>query len=360
MTSLLTYNPPVSQDNRERFDTYELVIVLSNYDVGVVQKMHEFPRGSRKSPKLLIQTDTGTYLLKRRPRAKESPYKVAFCHSLQLYLASKQFPLPHLIGTRRTNNSMFQWQGAIYEMFEYFKGNAFDESLEATADAGKTLAVFHKLLADFEPDFETPKGSYHASASTLSSLQAAPDAIIKADPKAEQYRERITQCAELLKDIYQRSSVHVNNLGLKDWPQQVIHTDWHAGNMLFRGDKVAAVTDYDNARIMQRVLDVANGALQFSRINNGGSPRNWPAELDMDRLKQFLGGYDATPGCVLSKVELDVIPWLMIEALVTEAALPIGRTGVFGRYRGAEFLHTAERRARWMEANHEAITGILD
>jgi homoserine kinase type II len=194
----------------------------------------------------------------------------------------------------------------------------------------------------------------------ISGLQTSPDAIIKADPKAEQYRERIVQCANILRDIYHRSAVHVDNLGLKDWPQQVIHTDWHAGNMLFRGDKVAAVTDYDNARIMQRVLDVANGALQFSRINGAGSPRTWAAELDMDRLRKFLAGYDATPGCVLSKVELDVMPWLMIEALIAESAIPIGRSGLFGRYRGAEFLHTAERRARWMESNADKISSVLD
>ena len=49
--------------------------------------------------------------MKRRARGKDDPFKVAFCHAIQLYLASKQFPLPHLIGTKKENNSMLQWRG---------------------------------------------------------------------------------------------------------------------------------------------------------------------------------------------------------------------------------------------------------
>ena len=37
-------------------------------------------------------------------------------------LTSKQFPMPHLIGTRRHNNSMLQVHGAVYELFEFVEG----------------------------------------------------------------------------------------------------------------------------------------------------------------------------------------------------------------------------------------------
>src|SRR5690606_1262383 len=98
-----------SADGREQFSAEELAIVLSHYDIGVIDSITEFPRGSRKAPKLLIVSEQGKFLLKRRARGKDDPYKVAFCHALQLYLASKQFPLPHLIGTKKENNSMLQW-----------------------------------------------------------------------------------------------------------------------------------------------------------------------------------------------------------------------------------------------------------
>src|SRR5690242_5380869 len=78
--------------DREQFATDELAIVLSHFDIGIVESVTEYPRGSRKAPKLLIGAEQGKFLLKRRARGKDDPFKVAFSHALQLYLASKQFP----------------------------------------------------------------------------------------------------------------------------------------------------------------------------------------------------------------------------------------------------------------------------
>ena len=126
---------PTGPGGRDRFETMELAIVLSHFEIGTIEAIQEFPKGSRKAPKLILRTNQGMYLLKRRARGKDDPFKVAFCHALQLFLASKQFPLPHLIGTKKDNNSMLHWKGGIYELFEYIKGASYDNSLEATADA---------------------------------------------------------------------------------------------------------------------------------------------------------------------------------------------------------------------------------
>src|SRR5215831_3645251 len=146
---------------REKFGSEELCIVLSHFDVGVIDSINEYPRGSRKAPKLLIVTDQGKFLLKRRARGKDDPFKVAFAHALQLYLAAKQFPLPHLIGTKRDNNSMLQWRNGVYEIFEYIGGQSYPQTLEATFDSGRILGLYHKLLLDFKTDFQPPAGSYH-------------------------------------------------------------------------------------------------------------------------------------------------------------------------------------------------------
>src|SRR3954467_2145964 len=111
-----------SSGQREKFGPEELPIVMSHYDIGVIESIVEFPRGSRKAPKLLIVSEQGKFLMKRRARGKEDPFKVAFCHAIQLHLAAQQFPLPHLIGTKRDNNSMLQHRGAVYELFEYIPG----------------------------------------------------------------------------------------------------------------------------------------------------------------------------------------------------------------------------------------------
>src|SRR5438128_1801309 len=148
---------------RETFGVEELGVVLSHFDIGVIDSIVEFPRGSRKAPKLLIVSEQGKFLLKRRARGKDDPFKVAFCHALQLFLAGKQFPLPHLIGTRKDNNSMLQWRNGVYELFEYIPGQAYPQTLESTFDSGRVLALYHKLLENFKSEFHPPSGSYHAA-----------------------------------------------------------------------------------------------------------------------------------------------------------------------------------------------------
>src|SRR6188508_736252 len=157
---------------REQYGPEELATVLSHYDIGIIDSIVEFPRGSRKAPKLLIVSEQGKFLMKRRARGRDDPFKVAFCHALQLYLAQKQFPLPHLIGTRKENNSMLQWRNGVYELFEYIPGQGYPQTLESTFDSGRVLALYHKLLEGFKAEWQPPTGSYHMAPAVESGLKA--------------------------------------------------------------------------------------------------------------------------------------------------------------------------------------------
>lgn len=349
---------PAGGGGRDRFEAAELAIVLSHFDTGTIEAIQEFPKGSRKAPKLILRTDTGLYLLKRRARGKDDPFKVAFCHALQLYLASKQFPLPHLIGTKKDNNSMLQWKGAIYELFEYIKGTSYDNSLEATADAGKTLSLFHKLLQTYQPEYEPPTGSYHAARSVAASMEAIPKTLAKVDPRSVDQSDKVAQVVQFLHGSYNIAAMRVNEMGLADWPMQIVHSDWHPGNMLFRGPRVVAVIDYDAARFQQRVIDAANGALQFSIIGGGDDPAQWPDYIDESRFKRFLRAYDDIN--VLSRAELRTIPWLMIEALIAESVIPVAATGSFARMEGIGFLLMVERKVRWLQAHADHLARVLE
>src|SRR5947207_10812513 len=170
---------------REKFAAEELGIVLSHYEIGTIESIVEFPRGSRKAPKLLIVSENGKFLLKRRAKGKDDPFKVAFCHALQLELASKQYPLPHLIGTKRENNSMLQLRGLVYELFEYIPGQGYSQTLEATFDSGRVLGLYHKLLEGFKAEWQPPHGSFHGALAVDQGLKAIPgmapqDAELKA------------------------------------------------------------------------------------------------------------------------------------------------------------------------------------
>lgn len=332
----------------ERFATGELAIVCSNYDLGRIHSVREFKRGSRQAPKVVLETSSGHVLIKRRSPGKTSAAHISFSHSVQNHLAERSFPLARLIPTA-TGAGSLSVGGFFYEVFEFVHGKRYDRSIPPTAEAGRALAYFHRLLSDYAGPGSPTTGSYHAYAKIPEALRRMRGKVRGEDSIA---------AAEKLADLYELAVMRVRESGIAGWPRQVIHSDYHPGNVIFAEGGIRAIVDFDSARQGPRALDVANGALQFSVTRTGLDPLSWPVELDKTRLKAFLGAYDAVEGCILSRAECRALPWLMIEALIVEATIPIASTGRFGQIEGGEFLQMVEKKAAWLCAHTSELIAI--
>ena len=123
--------------DRERFSPAELAVVLSHYDLGVIESAKEFPRGSSRSPKLRLRTADGRYLLKRRAQGRDKPARVTFAHTLLWHLRQKGFPVPQLLPTRDTGEWMLVYQAA--EQLRLWSGTEapIDEMAAAFEEAGR-------------------------------------------------------------------------------------------------------------------------------------------------------------------------------------------------------------------------------
>ena len=337
------------QSRRQRFEVRELAVVISHYDMGVIDKIQVYPRGSRRSPKLRIKTDRGEFLIKRRGPGRDDPRRVAFAHDLQSYLACQGYPVPWIVPTRGGGKSMVQLNGHIYETFQYVEGTRYDQSVPATEQAGGVLGRLHRLLADYKPQTPPPGGTYHAAGELDGRVASVPEAIGRVDPQAD--ARRITGICEFLREAYHAAADQVERAGYSGLAGVILHGDWHPGNLLYRKDTVAAVLDFDSARLGPRIADVANGVLQFSvEMATPDDPASWPDGLDDRRLKAFLRGYDQAAGVPLDRRERAVLAGLMIEAFIVESVVPIAATGSFSRIPGSKFLEMVERKVRWMSA----------
>lgn len=334
---------------REQFTSEELAIVLSNYDLGIVEGVKELPRGSHAAAKLVITTDRGRFLLKRRPKGEVDPYRVAFSHSLQRFLASHHFPLPHLVGTRDQNNSMLKWGNSLYEVFEFIQGDPYDGGVIATYESGKTLGMYHQLVEQYQPPWEPPRGHYHDSPSVYAAMKPLAETLLRR-PSAMGRKHEVVNLLQRLKGAYAAAARAANRLGLTDWPTQIVHSDWHPGNVLFHAGHVVAVIDYDASRIQPRAMDVANGCTQFSFVAGGRDLATWEDHTDDLRARRFLRGYDEMN--LLSKAELEAVPYLMQEVLIAQTIPPIIRTGTFAELDGFHFLQIILRKVEWLEKNH--------
>lgn len=337
------------------FDADELAIVLSHYDLGIIESVTPFERGSRKSPKVGVVCERGKFLLKRRDLERGGLGRIRFAHALQAYLLAAGFPLPALLKPRDVPETMLTWRDDVYELFEFIPGHVYQGTPEETREAGAVLARFHELVKDFQYDTERFVGDYHDTLAVRTGLNAIPSQIAGHQSVAGREGE-LLGVTQALFDLYDRAVERCEALGLSKLEPCLIHSDWHPGNMLFRKGRLAAVVDYDSAKTSQRVLDVANGLLQFS-LAGEGRPEQWPDACDESLLHRFLEGYESVQP--LRDVEKRCLVPLMIEALIAECVVPIAATGFFGRLQGFGFMRIVRRKAAWFEHHAPRLTESL-
>ncbi len=329
------------------FSSEELVRVLSHYDVGIVHRVKPLTAGNRRAPKVIITADKGVFLLKRRPRGRDDLQRVAFAHAVQQHLASRFFPVTSLLPTADEHTTALSLENHIYECFPFVTGTRYDGSAEATREAGRQLAVFHKHLADFRAPGERSPWCFHDSAMVRRHLK-----LISADKRTETSRKMQAVAQELLLR-YDKSSRHVNEVGFSSWKRQVVHGDWHPGNLLYAGQKIVAVMDFDSIRAAPPATDLANGMLQFSIVADRPNPADWPAHFDRDRIFQFLDGYREI--IRLSQRKRYGLVDLMIESMLAEAVLPVAATGFFGHHAGLDFLEMILRKTKWLRRHRHEL-----
>jgi len=324
----------------DRFTPEELRGVLGAFRIGNATSARPLQRGDPRAPKVVVQTDRARYVLKRRAPGRDDPEQVALSHALMIELRASGLPVPALIGTRRDNNSMLQTHQHVYEMMAFIEGAPFDGSAGQCESGGEVLADLHAALAHRDPPFPVRTHSYHNAAHVRRSLGRA--------------GTRIGGSVAPLLNHYERAASRVAHHELTGASTQLIHNDWHPGNLLFRGERVAGIVDLESAVRAHPMLDVATGMMQFAlRTTSTADSGTWRLELDDRSALAFWRGYarrrtsgDAGPHGPPPPWTHELpgaLPALMAESLIAEVASALAETGRLGPIPGT---HAAGEIAR--------------
>jgi Ser/Thr protein kinase RdoA (MazF antagonist) len=326
----------------------DAIEAAGRWELGDIESIVPLSGGSSASPKFVVQACGKAFVLKCRAAHAGDAERIAFAHGFIQATAAAGVPVAMPVPSRQ--GRVHEPVGdRAWELFPFVVGERWSRRPGQARAAGEALGCMHAAGLDFVWHGHVQAASFHGNLKVLEALRRVPRAVHRVEPDADMVA--LVNACETLAEAYTEASAAVEEVGYAQLDSQVVHGDFHPGNVIFEGDRVAAVIDFDAARLEPAVVDFANGLMQFACFR-GTATRvaAWPAELDALRLAAFTHAY-ARRGERTLMDHVDMVPPLMIEACVSEASLPIARRGRFGPAKASEVLHLVARRVSWLRRN---------
>jgi homoserine kinase type II len=287
----------------------ELFDVLAAYNIGGCPQIQEINRGYVNAV-WHVTTVTGQYVLRRRHPDLSHPDLVAAQHALIEHLRCGGFPTPEIVRTRDAQPFLRRGE-KVYELQAYIQGVAGDRTHPIhMAASACTLGRYHRLVNGFDRlAFHRSWARY--SPATLTSILSffQRDGDYPTD-RAKQIIAQLEMHAQELSDTLAQFDA---------LPELVIHGDFYTGNIIFQGDKVAGVFDYDQAHWTARAEEVAEATIFFAQEQRRRFKHIvYAGILDLEAVQRFLEAYVSV--ICLTNEEIEALP-LLIRTIWLRAAL---------------------------------------
>jgi Ser/Thr protein kinase RdoA (MazF antagonist) len=214
---------------------------------------------SSRNDNFLVEDARGERYVLRRYRRNPKPERVEFQLRFQQHLLLSGFPTSRVIETGE-GERMLGFGGDFWALFTYVRGAEYDYENEAQlGEAARLLARFHRVSESFE------------------SREVLGDTIPDTrrwwiDGKGELQR---------LDEMFGGLGVEAELEFLHGWHSQLVrtwpratldalpvvwvHGDYHGRNMVFAGDRLAGLFDFDVVHRGFRIEDVALALFTFGR-----------------------------------------------------------------------------------------------
>jgi homoserine kinase type II len=224
------------------------------------------PVDAGKNEHFRLVAGDGVHFLRRSYRAKPRDELVAQLELMGL-LRRRGFPAPEVVPTRAGADHA-ELHGRWWVVTRGIAGTAFDDASRAHLRAlGAVLGRYHGLVADLPAAVsELP---------VLTELRARagwPDL----DPVL---RDRATEVVDRLTAL------------LPELPTVVVHGGARRGSLLFDGEQVAGVLDFDSAHADVRVLDLAVSVHDVGKVYTHLGQEDHKVALDLGRVAEVLDAY---------------------------------------------------------------------
>jgi homoserine kinase type II len=257
----------------------ELAQIAQNYGVAHLNGAHGIPAGSVNTHYLLVTTK-GRYLLKVDETKSEAEVKREI--DLLLFLRKHDFPCPEPIPDRR-GQYFREWGGKRLSLYRYIDGRGMTTKRVAAQieQAGRILATLHGLCRAYKKGIEN-RFTFERVAEIYDEVR----------PRLPTYFKRVIRTLDDERE-YLRHYLEGK------LPKGIVHGDLFPDNLLFRGQKLVAVLDFEAAGRGKFIFDMATAvnALCFDAES---------CQYQLRWFEAFVAGYESLR--TLSLAEWDAFP----------------------------------------------------
>jgi homoserine kinase type II len=299
-------------------------IISNHYHIGALTKYEQLQLGYINLS-YIIETGMGgkrgKYFFRRyKEGIKEE--EIIYEHSIIRHLKRKGFTLiADVLQTRddRTYVKRLEGDGGkkveiFYAVFNFLPGTdkyswvnpkCTDKEIEAAA---AVLAQFHNAVSDLDPAGKR----YEPIILDLLPELARYVVHCSKNPGSTIFDDYFQKHLRIILDNLATTQDALGTLDDSSLPRQVIHSDFHPGNLKFRNSEIVGLFDFDWSRVDFRCLDIA---LAITYFFSSWADQN-DGKLHLDNTSQFIKGYQNSlkdvPGIdPLNPTELACLPHMI-------------------------------------------------
>ncbi len=261
---------------------------------------------SDRNENFIVGTADGTRYVLRRYRRNQDERRVAFQIRFQRHLHHRGFPtanvIPSAVGTDYVVINGMPWA-----VFEFIDGQEYNFArVEQAVEAGRRLAQFHLAAASFAGDeIVVDWGGGFRSFWMRDGEEAELPRLFAGKGVEGELAFRLGWWQA----VYQAWPIE----RVEALPYGWVHGDYHGRNVMFIGDRMAGLFDFDVVWRGPLALDVAYGLVMFGRERRGS------VRLRVETAKAFLAAYEESRR--LSREERQALPVLVLANRAASAAL---------------------------------------
>jgi homoserine kinase type II len=262
--------------------------VLSKREIGEIVADYGLPKPALVRP--IRAGSVNTHYLAETPKGKyvikidevKSEIEVKREQDLLSFLRKHGFPCPVPL-TDRNNRHYRDCGGKPLSLYKYIDGRTVDPedvTLGQLENVGRVLADLHILGKAYKKGVENRFG-----------FERVAEIYFDVRSRLPQYFKKITR-------VLDEEIEYLNHYLEGKLPKGIIHGDLFADNLMFKGEKVVAVLDFEAACRGKFIFDLATAvnALCFESTHG----------YSLKKFEALLGGYEALR--TLSLAEWDAFP----------------------------------------------------